>query len=57
MLHITSSTIKYTNACFPPIKNLVPSENRIAVCLDPHACHGIIKDLILFQHSQSSIVY
>lgn len=57
MFHITSSAIEYTNASFPPVKNLVPPKDRVAVCLDPNTCHGIVKDLVLLQHTQSPIVY
>lgn len=54
---LTFSAIKYTNPGFPPVVYLVPPQDGVAVRLDPHACHGIVKYLVLFQQPQPTVVH
>lgn len=37
--------------------DLVVSQNRVAVCFDPDACHGIVKDLIIFNKTKTTVVH
>ena len=36
--------------------DLVTPEHGITVCLDPNACHGVVKDLVVFNDTQPSVV-
>jgi hypothetical protein len=53
----TASLVKDTYAAVATVEDLVTSEYGIRVCLDPHARHGVVEDLILFQHAQAVVVY
>lgn len=33
--------------------DLVPPQRWVAVCLDPHASHGVVKDLIVLDEAQT----
>lgn len=53
----TSASVEDTNASVSTIVDLVEAQYRIAVCLDPHTRHGIVKDLIVFNVPQATIVH
>lgn len=48
---ITSSSIEYTDATVSPVMDLVPPQGGVAVRLDPHSCHSIVKDLIVLDEA------
>jgi hypothetical protein len=52
----TFATIEDTYTAIPAIKNFVSFKCWIRICFDPDSCHCIIKDLILLQQSQATVV-
>lgn len=32
--------------------DLIPSQGGVAVCFDPHSCHGVVKDFIVLDKTQ-----
>lgn len=53
MTLFTSASIKYTDASVPAVVDLIPPQGGVAVCLDPHASHSIVKDLIVLNEAQA----
>lgn len=33
--------------------DLIPPQGRVAVRLDPHSCHGVVKDFIVLDETQA----
>lgn len=53
MTLFTSAPIKYTDASVPAVVDLIPPQGGVAVRLDPHSCHGVVKDLIVLDEAQA----
>lgn len=49
----TSASVKDADASISAIVDLISSQCGVAVCLDPHSCHGIIKDLVVLNEAQT----
>lgn len=49
---LTPPTVEYANTPIPSIMDLIPAQRGVAVCLNPHPRHGIIKDLIVLDKTQ-----
>ena len=54
---LTFSPIEDTDAPVPSIIYFIVPQHRVTVSLYPDSCHGIVKDLIMFDDTQSSIVH
>lgn len=52
-MRATSSSIEYTDAAVSAVMDLIPSQGGVAVCLDPHSCHGVVKDFIVLDETQA----
>lgn len=50
---VTSASVKDADASISAIVDLISSQCGVAVCLDPHSCHGIIKDLVVLNEAQT----
>lgn len=50
---LTSSSIEYTDTTISAIVDLIPPQGGVAVRLDPHSCHCIVKDLIVLNEAQA----
>lgn len=50
---ITSASVEDADASVSAIVDLIPSQRGVAVRLDPHARHGVVKDLIVFNEAQT----
>lgn len=50
---VTSASVKDADASISAIVDLISSQCGVAVCLDPHPCHGIIKDLVVLNEAQT----
>lgn len=53
MTLFTSAPIKYTDASVPAVVDLIPPQGGVAVRLDPHSSHGVVKDLIVLDEAQA----
>ena len=51
--NLTPSPIENADPSISAIVDLVPAQCGIAVGLDPHPSHGIVKDLIVLDESQA----
>lgn len=49
----TSPPVEYTDAAVPAVVDLVPAQGGVAVRLDPHSCHGVVKDFIVLDKTQA----
>ena len=52
----TSPRVEDTDSAFFPVVDLVPSQDRIGVCLDPHASKSVAVDVIFYQEPLTGIV-
>lgn len=50
---VTSASVKDADASISAIVDLISSQCGVAVGLDPHSCHGIIKDLVVLNEAQT----
>lgn len=50
---VTSSSVEDTDSSVSPVVDLVSAERGIAVGLDPHSSHGVVKDLVVFYKTQA----
>lgn len=49
----TSPSVEYTDAAVSAVVDLVPAQGGVAVRLDPHSCHGVVKDFIVLDKAQA----
>lgn len=49
----TSPSVEYTDAAVSAVVDLVPAQGGVAVRLDPHSCHGVVKDFIVLDETQA----
>lgn len=49
----TSPSVEDADASISPVVNLVSSQRGVAVRLDPHPGHGVVKDLIVLDEAQA----
>ena len=56
LLQQAPPTIEDANSALFSVVDLVPPEDWIAVCLDPHAGQCVAVDVVLFQNSLSRVV-
>lgn len=49
----TSPSVEYTDAAVSAVVDLVPAQGGVAVRLDPHSCHGVVKDFIVLDKTQA----
>lgn len=49
----TSASVEDADASISAIMNLISSQGRVAVRLDPHPSHGVVKDLIVLNEAQT----
>ena len=47
MFQQATPIVEYTDTSFFAVVDFVPTQNRVAVCLDPHACQCISINVIL----------
>lgn len=52
----TSASVEDADASISAVMNLVSSQRGVAVSLDPHPRHGIIKDLIVLDEAQTCCI-
>lgn len=50
---MTSSSVEYTDPAVSPVVDLIPPQSGVAVRLDPHSCHSVVKDLIVLNEAQA----
>ena len=56
LLQQAPPTIEDANSALFSVVDLVPLEDGVAVCLDPHAGQRVAVDVVLFQNSLSRVV-
>lgn len=49
----TSASVEYTDAAVSAVVDLVPAQGGVAVRLDPHSRHGVVKDFIVLDKTQA----
>ncbi len=49
---LTPPAVEYANTPIPSIMDFIPAQRGVAVRLNPHPRHGIIKDLIVLDETQ-----
>lgn len=49
---LTPPAVEYANTPIPSIMDFIPAQRGVAVRLNPHPRHGIIKDLIVLNETQ-----
>lgn len=49
----TSASVEDADASISAVVDLVSSQRGVAVCLDPHARHSIVKDLVVLNEAQT----
>lgn len=49
----TSASVEDADASISAVMNLVPPQRGVAVRLDPHPGHGVVKDLIVLDEAQT----
>lgn len=49
----TSASIEDADAAVSAVVNLISSQSGVAVRLDPHPRHGVVKDLIVLDEAQT----
>jgi hypothetical protein len=54
---VTFSSVEDANASISAVKYFIPLEGGVWVCFDPHASHGVVKDLILLEQTQATVVH
>lgn len=52
----TSASIEDADASVSAVVNLISSQCGVAVRLDPHPRHGIVKDLIVLDEAQTCYI-
>lgn len=51
----TSATVEDADASISAVMDLVSPQGGVAVRLDPHSSHGIVKDLIVLDETQTCL--
>lgn len=52
-IRLTSASVEDADASVSAVVDLVPPQGGVAVCLDPHPGHGVVKDLIVLDEAQT----